>query len=305
MNTAENIFSAALVEPEITGKKFIEPGWHKDIPNEDYHGSSGVSSTTLKKMLTKTPAHVKHGQSNPMNSTANMNLGTAVHSLVLEPEQFDNDIAVMPDYSGKGSVELKREFKEANQGKTIITGEQLKTAEAMAESVKNHAEAMLLLDGAITESSIYWWYHSIDEDDNTEYKQVHKVRPDALGVSHPVCIDLKSCADATEDGFSKAVMNFGYHISAAMYLDGLNQCSEALEAMGVFAVKHFMFIVVENTAPYVTAVYRLSEKDLELGKKLYRRAAFKYKKAKDQDWPALPGIRELELPAYASKVWRV
>lgn len=292
-------------QPAKPQREAIEPGWYRDIDNERYHKSLGVSSTTLKKLLTKTPAHVLFAQNNPIEPTANMKLGTAVHSLVLEPEQFDNDIAVMPEYSGRGSTALRDSFKEENEGKTIITADQFVTAKAMAESVKNHEEAMLLLDGAITESSIYWWYHSMDAEDDTQFRQMHKVRPDALGTSHPVCMDLKSCVDATEDGFSKAVMNFGYHVSAAMYLEGLNQCPEALEAMGLFACKNFVFICVENTPPYVVGVYGLSEKDLELGKVLYRRAAQKYKQAKDDNWPGLPGVRVLELPSYASKLWRV
>ena len=48
-------------------------------------------------MLTEhTPAHLKHSMSVHREPTPSMMLGTAVHSLVLEPEKFDTDVVVAP-----------------------------------------------------------------------------------------------------------------------------------------------------------------------------------------------------------------
>jgi exodeoxyribonuclease VIII len=293
------------IEPARNPRPRYEPGWHQGMSNPDYHGSSGVSSTMLKKLLTRTPAHIEFERRHPKESTASLALGTAFHTLVLEPEKFNSEVAVMPEISGRGAPAARAEFVLANRDKAVITPDQLITAQAMAESVANHHEAALLLENTINESSIYWWYHSRDPDDDTEYRQMHKVRPDALGIAHPVCIDLKSARDATEEGFCRSIIDYGYHVSAAMYLEGINQCDDALNEMGVFACINFVFIVVEPVPPYVVGVYELSKEGVELGKAMYRKAAYAYKKAKDNNWPALPGVRQIELPQWANRAWRV
>lgn len=236
-----------------------------------------------------------------------MNLGTTVHTLVLEPENFKNEIAVMPDYNLRtvAGREDRDDFLERHKGFTVITAEQLDTAKAMAKAVSNHEHAMALLGDSIRESSIYWWYNCMDPDDNTEYREMLKVRPDALGIAHPGVIDLKSCDDATFSGFQRSMQRFYYHVSAAMYLEGVNQCEEALEAMGVFACSRFFFICVENTAPYVVAVYECSPEYIDIGKAIYRRCVYQLKRAKEQEWPAIPGIRVIEPPAYAKSLWIV
>lgn len=285
-------------------RPFIEPGWYRDLSNEDYHGSFGTSSSQLKTLIEKTPAHLKHGMAHPTGPSDAMMIGTAVHTLVLEPDQFDNEVAVSPVLNLRTNAgrAARDEFEAANAGKAIITEAQFDQARAMAASVLSHPMASILLQDKVAESSVYWWYRSMDPDDDSRYKEMLKVRPDAICRDHSVIIDLKSAIDGSFTGFSKSINNFYYHVSAAMYLEGVNQCRPLLEAMGRIAYTKFLFIVVENREPYLTSVYELSQEYLDIGKALYRRTLRTLREARENDWPGYTDdIRVIEPPSWASR----
>ncbi|HXK56535.1 MAG TPA: hypothetical protein PLZ16_07810, partial [Gammaproteobacteria bacterium] len=66
---------------EATKRPFIEAGWYRDLSNEAYHGSFGYSSSGLKILIEHTPAHLQYSLAHRSEPTANMALGTAVHTL--------------------------------------------------------------------------------------------------------------------------------------------------------------------------------------------------------------------------------
>jgi exodeoxyribonuclease VIII len=149
-----------IEKPKKKKRPFYEPGWYKNLSNADYHGSFGVSSTKLKTLVEKTAMHYKWEQSLPFNQTDNMALGTAVHSLVFEPENFDNDIYVMPDCdtrTKKGKM-IRQNIASLQLDKTVITESQYESARRMADNVLTQKYAKNLLDDTVNESSIYWWY---------------------------------------------------------------------------------------------------------------------------------------------------
>lgn len=285
-------------------REFIEPGWYRDLGNDAYHASFGISSSRLKTLIEQTPAHLKHEFGVHKEPTANMMLGTALHTLVLEPEKFDEEVAIMPQLNlrtNAGKAE-KEAFMYEAQGKAVITPAQFEQAQRMAESVMSHPIAGVLLSDIVTESSVYWWYKSMDADDDTKYKEMLKVRPDALCKSYPVMIDVKSTMDGSYTGFIKSIQNFYYHVSAAMYLEGVNQCKPLLEELKHFAYTKFVFVCVENKAPYLTSVYELSPEYLEIGKTIYRNALYALKNGREQDWPGFPDdIRVIEPPGWARR----
>ena len=282
----------------------IAPGWHRDLSNEEYHGSAGYSSSQLKTLIEKTPAHLKHSFGVLREPTDNMNLGTAVHTLVLEPEKFDEEFAVSEKFDGRTKADkaAKAAFEAESVGRTVITEPQRDKAILMAESVRNHPIAGLLVSDIIAESSVYWWYKSMDPDDDSRYKQMLKVRPDILCRGYPVIADLKTTNDGSYTGFIKSIQNFYYHVSAAMYLEGVNQCKPLLEEMGRMAFNKFVFICVENFEPYLTSVYELSPEYLDIGKLLYRRSLRVLRDGIENDWPAYPDeVRVIEPPGWAQR----
>jgi len=75
----------------IAGPTF-KPGIYFDIPPEEYHAAPGLSHSGMKDLMVS-PLRYWHLHINPdrepVEPTAEMVLGTAVHALALEPESFD------------------------------------------------------------------------------------------------------------------------------------------------------------------------------------------------------------------------
>lgn len=290
--------------PEKKQRPFIAPGWHKNLTNDEYHGSFGTSSSALKKLVTRTPAHLAYSQAHPMEQTDAMALGTAVHTLILEPEKAKSEILVLPDINRRTNAgkEEYAQFLQYAEGKTVLTPEQFSNATAMAESVLSDPYAGALLEDTVRESSVYWWYRCQDADDDTEYKEMLKVRPDAISRSHSVIMDVKTCRDASLSTFTRDIHSMNYHLSAAMYLEGVNQNKELLEELRHLAYSKFVFICVENTAPFLCAIYEMSPDYLALGRQIYQQTLRTLRRARAEDFPGYPeGIRIIDPPPWATR----
>jgi hypothetical protein len=273
------------------------PGWYRDLSNADYHASQGVSSSRLKMLASKTPAHMIHAMSEPSESTPAQSLGSAVHTMVLEPECVDRDIAVAPEINRrtKAGKEEYAAFQVESAGKIILSPEQWDTAIKMRDSILAHPMASIFLEDIYAEHSIYW-----DRDITAEHSELLKVRPDGICLSHPVLLDIKTCRDGSYTGFTRAVQNFEYHLSAAMYLEGVNQCSELMGSLPFNKYTSFLFICVENEAPFATSVYDLSSEYLRFGQALYERTLLALAQGRENDWPGYPvEIRTIEPPPWA------
>lgn len=301
-----------IVVPE---KELITPGWYKDMKDTYYHTSNGTSSTTLKNWLVNAPNECLYKKYNPKPQTPAMALGTLVHAFVLEPETAEETYIVKPDRYRRSNAdkEFWAEWESDNEGLLWVTGEQEEQAKMMSLSVEQHPEAQMLLKDSINESSVYWWYGNRgDDDDDGQYREMVKVRPDAITPNYPMLVDLKTSDDATYEGFQKSVVKYFYHVSAAMYLDGVNQCQELLKETKWGVYKHFVFIVVSKTPAfdvatkktvYNTAVYSLEPEALEMGDVLYRRAMLRMHEGKRDDYPGIPeGIRDMSLTPWAKNI---
>lgn len=68
----------------------------KQESNKDYHSNSAVSKSTLCKMAIN-PEYYKWCLDNPQPPTDDLIVGSAFHKLVLEPDDFDKEFAVLPE----------------------------------------------------------------------------------------------------------------------------------------------------------------------------------------------------------------
>ncbi len=307
---------AETIGTEVATRELIKAGWYKDISNEEYHSSNGTSSSSLKTLLEWTPAHLDYGKTHPKESTENMDLGTLVHTLVLEPHMFDEEYIVLdPDIKKPTSAQLNANkpaqktldqiadwdlFHGKVEGRKVIKQGTYDTAKAMAARVHDHPIAGILVKDLIVESSVYQWYTSMDREDQTEYKELLKVRPDGASKNMSILVDLKTTADASYSGFIKSIQNFYYHMSAAMYLELCNKDEDLLNACKHFAFTKFVFVCVENFPPHEVACYELSDEYRDLGKVLFRTAVSRLHEGKKEEWAGYPEeVRVIEPPNYA------
>ncbi|TXT28129.1 MAG: hypothetical protein FD131_3262 [Rhodocyclaceae bacterium] len=252
---------------EIFGQLHCRP----DIPNEVYHADRSCVSVSGMKEILRSPAHFQaYLQGANRKETAAMFLGTAVHARLLEPDLYASEYVVAP-VSDKRIKEYK-EFEIANANRKILTPDQMAVIEGIAHSVGNHASATTLLRAGLVEHSIIW------QDEETGIWQ--KIRPDCLCVDFDtgICLDVKKTTDASKAAFVRSCVNYDYDLQAAVYLEGLRQ---------VFKRDFdFVFLPVEETAPYGCALYGAPMEMLDRGQRRYRQALRLLKECRENgEWP--------------------
>lgn len=225
------------------------------MTNAEYHARAEISKSDLD-LLAKSPYLLKLKKDGLYKSeaTPSLILGSAVHKLVLEPNDFINEFAIEPNCDKRtkdGKAEFER-FQNENQGKTIIKADEYAKADLIAKSVlEMQGTANFLKDGKAEQS-----YFS--EIDGVKVK----CRPDFYNENLGLIIDLKTTSDASPNGFTKSIANFNYHIQTAFY-------SDVLRSLGK-KVNKFLFIAVETKEPYLVGFYELDEVAIEKGREKYK-----------------------------------
>jgi len=255
----------------------MKPGIYSGISNADYHRDPALGSTSLKTLATKTPAHYQHDKAHPKFSGA-FTLGTAAHSLILEDDRSGIEVVDADNWLTKAAKEAKAEVLAA--GKQPLLAKEWFQVQAMRGAVMAHLTARGLLTGHKAEESVFW-----DEDGLTL-----KCRPDAWKPG--LLVDLKTTRSADPNDFGKTAHEFGYHQSAAHYIDGVKAATgEELP---------FHFVLVEKTAPYFVSVVELDIEAVNIGRQLNERAKRIYRECVETNtWPGYPNADLISLPMWA------
>lgn len=223
---------------------------------EEHHKNDAVGSSLIRELINHSPAHYWHMKNNPKEPTPALVLGNAIHQAVLEPKLFKEQLAVEPVFGGTGSKLARENWHLANHGKTILKAEGLESIEGILSSISKHKQASKLISDGHAEESIFW----TDEVSGVKCK----ARPDFIREGH-IVVDIKSTLDANRFEFSKDIANFGYHIQAAMYLDGAT-------ALFGHEFDQFVIIACEKNAPFGINCFYLGQETLEEGRTLYMEA---------------------------------
>ena len=259
----------------------------KLIGNTEYHAHEALGSSTLKKIASKS---LLHALSVEFKQTDAMALGSAVHAAVLEPETYEQEFLELPkiDRRTKAGKEAYANFLELSEGKTIVSADQAEKVPQIVKALTEHDIAKAMLSGGEAEYS----YFSKDEVTGIELK----CRPDYFNMNS--LIDLKTCVDASNEGFLRACINFGYHIQAAFYLDVFNASQGT-------SLNEFYFIAVETTAPFAVNIFKMGEVELTMGRELYRKALNEYAKFQESgpasisEFGYTKKINEINFPIWA------
>lgn len=278
----------------------------RGLSNADYHSrKKSYSSSFLKKMAN--PAKAIYELENPPERTDNLSLGSAIHKWILERDKFRDEFLIgintkrqsnadrqswsqwYTEHGANGEQVIDRpaaqwnaEF-ERQTGKNMVTPETIEMLVAMADSVAANDNARALLEKGEAETSLFW------QDDETGLD--FQIRPDFL---HPEFIsDLKSAAEIDDRSITRAIANFGYSLSQAMYQDGVYQVTGDW--------RPFLFIFVEKSPPYLCRVIALNQEAERAGFERYRHAAWTLKQCIETDtWPsAYADNLDFSLPEWA------
>ena len=289
-------------------------------PEHSYRKRPGVTATQVKTFALQSPAHYHHRYlGEPLNraESAAMVLGSLVHCLVLEPEQVecrytttveadDQTLCTVADIrqwlkdhnlsaGGNKSELIERavahnpdvkilsvlETKQKDGKKKVIKPDVFDQARRMADSVRQHPDAQQLLAEGEPEVSV-WGQH-----DDTGL--LTKCRPDWL--RDGICADLKTCGCAAPRAFGRSVIDYGYDLQQAHYLNTLNSAGIPVEV--------FAFIAVESEPPYLTQVYMLDSEDAGTAVQRWHQVMCElYECQQLNRWPGYTDEVELTLPGW-------
>lgn len=264
-------------------KKHYQNGVH-DITNNSYHNSEGISRSMLMDFK-RSPYHYWYNHISGLKikdePTPAMNLGSAVHTLVLEPNTFDDEFYLIGQLTRprKDTAPWQKILQESD-GRIILTPDESNKAIAIANAVKEDDCAIQLLHGCQIEQSIYF---------NHKKTGIQcKVRPDAW--HDALALDLKTSADASYKSFQSSCVNYGYFIQAAMI-------KQAIESLGLEFLE-FVFITVEKEPPYAVAIYPLSEESIQYGEEQLNNIMDGIQYClENNSWPSYP-VQKLSPPGW-------
>lgn len=287
------------------------PGVYRGVEMDTYHSWPAASNSQLTELM-KSPAHLAAYRSRVWEPTPAQILGTAIHSAVLEPEDFKQRYMTSeqcsaltrggkgPRCSKRGTWPLKggsfictthlEDESPVDESATVLSRSDHETCLKVQEAVRKHATAGPLLEASTDfELSIVW------DDPVTGVRckaRLDAYAPDFAGGTVP---DLKSAQEGGLLDFERAVLKWGYHRKAWFYLRGAQEVG--------LPARHFPMIVVEKEEPFHVDTYRISDavvKDMENQMtallELYAECV-----AVDH-WPSRPQeFREITIPVWG---WR-
>lgn len=220
-----------------------------NLPQNEYRSAEGVSRSELHT-LARSPMHYKYAQDHPREETPALTFGSALHCYVLEPERFADEYIVVGKIDRR-TKEGKAQFAEIEaSGKIPIDETDMAAISDMSDSIKSNPYAVRLLSGEHEVS-----YFSEDTTTGIKLKCRPDCRTDLGGVS--VIVDLKTTRSASTESFSRACLDYGYDLQAAMY----KQIVDEVEGKP----HRFVFIAVEKDPPYACNVLEADELMLRKG----------------------------------------
>ncbi len=222
-----------------------------DMPNDEYHGLDGVSKSGLDK-IARSPAHFKYGK--PKDPTRAMEIGTAIHTAILEPERFDKEYVITA-----AKARTEKEYKDAKAihgSERTLTAQEGEKVAGMRNSVESDLESMkiLALAGKSEVSAI-----CTDPETGVQIRARYDWLTDC-----GVALDLKKTQDVRPHKFVRSVSDYRYNVQEAFY-------SYAYKLVTGEELKAFYFLAVEEDAPHSSKLYQLDDLQREIGAYYFRR----------------------------------
>jgi PDDEXK-like domain of unknown function (DUF3799) len=211
------------------GKRIREASIVRGLPLAAYHdpficdGGPSVSSSLLRKLIQKSPAHAFESSAlNPnyeadANDSEAMALGRFLHKAVAG-EPFDDDCVLCPPtikgepYNARLKVWKDWKAEQLTAGKYVITPDMAERAKGMILALGKFPLVQQGMLGGAPERSLLW------RDQRGFWK---KARPDDIPNDSGDFDDLKTIGRLVlYRDMQRAIIDHGYHQQAAMVMEG-------------------------------------------------------------------------------------
>ncbi len=281
-----------MISPQIVPEDFA-PHWALDLTNEQYHSDrTAVSSSSLKLLVGKSPKTFINAHNGRLyrGDTTAFRIGSALHMAILEPELFKKSYVIIPEFSGKGSVAAKADWRLGLEASAVILKQdEYNDLQEMINSVLSHQDACNILKHGKTEQSGYF------RDPETGIKC--RIRPDFYSDRHGgSLLDVKTTQDCRDSDFMKSIWNYRYDFQMAMYAQGIGLIVGK-------PIQYPLILAVEKKPPFECALYLCDEAMMEKGLNDYKMALNRLKECIDANMfeSYQRKIQPISLPPWAFK----
>ena len=259
-----------------------------DLSNDDYHADTRwLSSSMLKALL---PEQYKVG-----GSQEALDFGTLFHTVVLEPENLAaytvldaEKIGVKSDGTPAQNPTMTAAWKKAvaeaeSAGLAVVAQANWDKAHAMRDAVAKHETATRLLFSEDGQSEVSAF---VTDEDGVHHKaRFDRHIPGAI-------VDLKSTSGKPgRDSIARAVVDYGYDLSAAHYL--------AVADLLDLDVQAFALVFVGKEPPHHVTVCDLDEPFLARGRALRDKALRRHLDPAEPRYEGASGFLTIDAPPWA------
>jgi exodeoxyribonuclease VIII len=270
-----------------------KPGIYFDVPFEQYIEIPGINNSILKILTQKSPRHARWAKDHDRD-TKEMLFGRLVHTLLLEPDKVADEYRVHAEINRNTKIWKAFEQETLDGGFQPIQQGEYDSAKRISALIleqpvhrfvrKGHAEVTLVWEdeetGLLCKARVDYVHRDVDMGEAGQ--------GDFL-------IDVKTAADASPEGFSKACYNLNYYQQAAMSSQGWEILTDHTPT--------FTFLAIEKKEPYAAVAYETQAKTMDAGLVAYRDALKRYKQCLDEErWPGYASeVLPLDIPEWALK----
>ncbi len=192
------------------------------------------------KHMARSPAHFRAAYESPRDASPAMILGWMVHHHLLGGDR-------VTIYDGERRGNAWKDFKEAHPDTEIVTIGEYNKAKAIADAVRAHPFASIVLDDGDKERELAW----TGPLGHKFAGRLDMIRPNGD------LAELKVTTNTEPSKFAWQSLRMGYHAQAALYREGARENG--------FDVERFWMVSVEAAPPHT-----VTERALLAGQKLIR-----------------------------------
>jgi hypothetical protein len=248
------------------------------------------SASTAHRLLSESPLHAYNALLTPDLPTAEMDLGTVAHQVILEHSTAGVVIIDAPDWRTKVAKEARDAARA--EGKTPILAHKWAVVEQMVAAVERQLEAFTPVpfawESGLGEHSLYVTLDGVE----------CRATPDWLTLDNKRIWDLKTTGVSANPAiFSRTLWDKGYHLQAALYRRVVLVLTDVLP--------EFEFVVVETEPPYALSIVGFDPEALAFADTQLDHALAIWKRCRaTNQWPGYPTrVAYAEVPAYLVSQW--
>jgi len=254
-----------------------------NMPFSEYVEAEGINASSIKTGRTSM-LHMHSAMTGVYTPpTPAMRLGVLIHTRCLEPLRYADEVVLWEGKTQRGKS--WDEFKDDNDGKTIVTPSAQQLLEDIYGSVSSHPEAMQIIAETQKEVSMFW--------ESPDVYGLGKARVDMLKPNE-LWADLKSTSKIHPREFQSHAEKMGYFHQAGWSAEGMNRMDMSMDIS-------YYIVAIESSAPFDVVVYDISDEVLGAREEC-RKIATEYRLAVDKgifDGVAPDGIQTLRRPDWA------